>query len=179
MHGLHFLVKCTLPPSLDGHLTLLCTPFCIRTAFKSGFTDAATEPTCFFGMRNQADGEGPPIDGPILEGNSNDGALAPPVVIQPVINPSACEHNGIGYAVNSAYTNQCNSCQCVGIGLAACSLNACNEAEADCDYNGMKYWDGEQFMNDCNTCICNKFGANGPTVSCTVRACPDPIMPGK
>ena len=150
------------------------------TAFASGYTDAATVPTCFFGLFNQADdgGEIPDaaLDDPTV-GDSNEGG---PVVIQPVIEPEpeGCKHNGINFPPGQAYTNRCNSCQCASIGLAACTLMACDDSMADCMFNGMAYWDGEKFMDDCNTCTC-MVGSNGPTVSCTLRACPPPVSPGK
>ena len=172
--------------SLLGSITKLCSFLpsslpSICTAFASGYTDAATVPTCFFGLFNQADdgGELPDaaLDDPTVGGDSDEGG---PVTIQPVISPvvEGCKHNGVNFEPGQAYTNRCNSCQCASVGLAACTLAACDDSMADCDFNGMKYWDGEMFMDDCNTCTCLK-GPNGPTVSCTLRACPPPVSPGK
>ena len=156
-------------------------------AFDSGYTDAATNPTCFFGLFNQAsDGGEIPVDealeDPTVGGDSGEGGTVTILPVETVETAPAagCEHNGVMIPVGQAYTNQCNACQCVGADLAACNTKACNEADADCEFKGGKYWDGEVFMDECNTCTCSAATETaGPSVACTLRACPPGLSPSQ
>ena len=167
---------------------LVLPPYLPRPAFDSGYTDAATNPTCFFGLFNQAsDGGEIPVDGadgalddPTVGGDSGEGGTVTILPVETETAPAGCEHNGVMIPVNQAYTNQCNACQCVGTDLAACQIAACDEAEADCEFKGGKYWGGEKFMDECNTCTCNAATETaGPSVACTLMACPQPLSPNQ
>ena len=169
---------------------LAFSPFLPHPAFESGYTDAATNPTCFFGLFNQAsDGGEIPVDealkDPTVGGDSGEGGTVTILPVETVETaetaPAAgCEHNGVMIPVGQAYTNQCNACQCVGADLAACNTKACNEAAADCEFKGGKYWDGEVFMDECNTCTCSAATETaGPSVACTLRACPPGLSPSQ
>jgi len=162
---------------------LVLSSFLSHPAFDSGYTDAATNPTCLFGLLNQAS-DGVPVGGaledPTVGGDNGEGGVVTilPVVVETA--PAVCEHNGVMIPVGQAYTNQCNACQCVGANLAACQTAACVEAEAVCDFKGSNYWAGEQFMDECNTCTCNAATESaGPSAACTLMACPQPLSPNQ
>lgn len=167
---------------------LVLSSFLSHPAFDSDYTDAATNPTCLFGLLNQAsDGGDIPVgealEDPTVGGDSGEGGVVTilPVVVETA--PAVCEHNGVMIPVGEAYTNQCNACQCVGANLAACQTAACDKAWAVCDFKGGNYWAGEQFMDECNTCTCNagsdNSGVDGPSVACTLVACPQPLSPSQ
>jgi hypothetical protein len=96
--------------------------------------------------------------------------------------PTYCELDGQRYEVGEVFPrgDGCNSCLCNPDGGYSCTAVWCVPdagAPTYCELNGQRYQVGETFPagDGCNTCFCGQSNVpgEGPTVGCTLRACPD------